>query len=108
MAPLKAQDGPDAIFGRDLLWAIWPRTKVPSSLIRFRICFLDLSPVLLGETSTFLILLGGLFLVFSKIASWRIMLSAVIGSLVMGLIFNIMVDAGIITEDSKFLRLNEF
>ena len=70
--------------------------------------FFGFIPGSVGETSTFLILLGGLFLVFSKIASWRIMLSAVIGSLVMGLIFNLIVDAGIITETSTFYGLMSF
>ncbi len=70
--------------------------------------FFGFIPGSIGETSTFLILLGGLFLVFSKIASWRIMLSAVIGSLVMGLIFNVVVDAGIITETSTFYGLMSF
>jgi Na+-transporting NADH:ubiquinone oxidoreductase subunit B len=70
--------------------------------------FFGFIPGSVGETPTFLILLGGLFLVFSKIASWRIMLSAVIGSLVMGLIFNMVVDAGIITESSKFYGLMSF
>ena len=65
-------------------------------------------PGSVGETSTFLILLGGLFLIFSKIASWRIMLSAVIGSLVMGLIFNGVVDQGWIAETSKFYGLMSF
>lgn len=62
-------------------------------------------PGSVGETPTFLILLGGLFLIFSKIASWRIMLSAVIGSLVMGFIFNQIVDLGWITETSNFYGL---
>jgi len=70
--------------------------------------FFGFIPGSVGETSTFLILLGGLFLVFSKIASWRIMLSAVIGSVVMGLIFNVIVDTGIITETSTFYGLMSF
>ena len=65
-------------------------------------------PGSVGETPTFLILLGGLFLIFSKIASWRIMLSAVLGSLVMGLIFNGVVDQGWIGETSKFYGLMSF
>ena len=65
-------------------------------------------PGSVGETPTFLILLGGLFLIFSKIASWRIMLSAVIGSLVMGFIFNQIVDFGWITETSNFYGLMSF
>ena len=70
--------------------------------------FFGFIPGSVGETSTFLILLGGLFLVFSKIASWRIMLSAIIGSLVMGLIFNGVVEAGWITETSTFYGLMSF
>jgi Na+-transporting NADH:ubiquinone oxidoreductase subunit B len=50
--------------------------------------FLGFIPGSIGETSTFLILIAGLFLIFTKIGSWRIMLSAVVGSLIMGLIFN--------------------
>jgi len=65
-------------------------------------------PGSVGETPTFLILLGGLFLIFSRIASWRIMLSAVIGSLVMGLIFNQVVDLGWIAETSNFYGLMSF
>ncbi|MBT8282636.1 MAG: NADH:ubiquinone reductase (Na(+)-transporting) subunit B, partial [Muriicola sp.] len=70
--------------------------------------FFGFIPGSVGETSTFLILLGGLFLIFSKIASWRIMVSAVAGALAMGLIFNGVVDAGWITETSKFYGLMSF
>ncbi|OMP31737.1 NADH:ubiquinone reductase (Na(+)-transporting) subunit B [Mangrovimonas sp. DI 80] len=67
--------------------------------------FYGFIPGSVGETSTFLILLGGLFLIFTKIGSWRIMLSSVLGALVMGLIFNSVVDAGWVTESSKFYGL---
>ena len=70
--------------------------------------FFGFIPGSVGETSTFLILLGGLFLVFTKIASWRIMLSAILGALTMGLIFNGVVDSGWITESSKFYGLMSF
>ncbi|WP_339338760.1 MULTISPECIES: NADH:ubiquinone reductase (Na(+)-transporting) subunit B [unclassified Croceitalea] len=70
--------------------------------------FFGFIPGSVGETSTLLILLGGLFLIFSKIASWRIMLSAVIGSLVMGLIFNGAVAWEWIPEYSKFYGLMSF
>ncbi len=70
--------------------------------------FFGFIPGSVGETSTFLILLGGLFLIFTKIASWRIMLSAVIGSLVMGLIFNGAVAWEWIPEYSKFYGLMSF
>ena len=67
--------------------------------------FFGFIPGSVGETSTFLILLGALFLIFTKIGSWRIMLSSVIGAVVMGLIFNGISDAGIINEGSKFYTL---
>ncbi|WP_053976026.1 NADH:ubiquinone reductase (Na(+)-transporting) subunit B [Mangrovimonas xylaniphaga] len=67
--------------------------------------FYGFIPGSVGETSTFLILLGGLFLIFTKIGSWRIMLSSVLGALVMGLIFNSVVDAGWVTVSSKFYGL---
>ena len=70
--------------------------------------FFGFIPGSVGETSAFLILLGGLFLIFTKIASWRIMLSAVLGSLAMGLIFNGIVEAGWIPDYSKFYGLMSF
>lgn len=70
--------------------------------------FFGFIPGSVGETSAFLCLIGALLLLFSKIASWRIMVSAVIGSLVMGGIFNGIVEAGIITETSKFYSLMSF
>lgn len=50
--------------------------------------FWGIIPGSVSETSAALCLLGALFLVFTKVGSWRIMLSAVIGASVMGLIFN--------------------
>ncbi len=70
--------------------------------------FFGFIPGSVGETSAFLILLGGLFLIFTKIASWRIMVSAVLGSLAMGLMFNGIVEAGWIPEYSKFYGLMQF
>jgi Na+-transporting NADH:ubiquinone oxidoreductase subunit B len=70
--------------------------------------FYGFIPGSVGETSTLLILLGGLFLIFSKIASWRIMVSAVLGALAMGLIFNGAVNMGWVAETSKFYALMEF
>ena len=42
----------------------------------------------IGETSVLMILIGAALLLFTGVASWRIMLSSVIGASVMGLIFN--------------------
>src|SRR5690606_36651786 len=44
--------------------------------------FYGFIPGSVGETSTILIILGGLFLLYTKVASWRIMLSSVIGAVV--------------------------
>ena len=67
--------------------------------------FFGFIPGSVGETSTFLILLGAAFLIFTKIGSWRIILSTFIGAAVMGLIFNQVVAADIITDSSKFYGL---
>ena len=67
--------------------------------------FMGFIPGSVGETSTFLILIGAAILVFTKIGSWRIILSTFIGAAVMGLIFNQIVAADIITESSKFYGL---
>jgi Na+-transporting NADH:ubiquinone oxidoreductase subunit B len=78
--------------GKDLGYTVWDM-------------FYGLIPGSVGETSTLLIILGGLFLIFTKIGSWRIMLSSVLGALAMGLIFNGVVDQGWITVGSKFYGL---
>jgi len=67
--------------------------------------FFGFIPGSVGETSTFLILLGAAFLIFTKIGSWRIIVSTFIGAAVMGFIFNQVVAADIITESSKFYGL---
>jgi|UniRef100_UPI004048DE7E Na+-transporting NADH:ubiquinone oxidoreductase subunit B len=67
--------------------------------------FFGFIPGSVGETSTLLIIIGALFLIFTKIGSWRIMLSASLGALAMGLIFNGVVDQGWIGDGSKFYSL---
>lgn len=67
--------------------------------------FLGFIPGSIGETSKILIIVGALFLIFTKIGSWRIILSMIVGGLSMGLIFNGVVDAGWISESSKFYGL---
>jgi len=99
--------GPDAISGETILGYL-AQNKGAEMSYSISDMFFGFIPGSVGETPTFLILLGGLFLIFSKIASWRIMLSAVIGSLVMGLIFNQVVDFGWIGETSKFYGLMSF
>ena len=45
-------------------------------------------PGSIGETCKPLIILGALFLLFTRIASWRIMVGGLLGTIVMGLILN--------------------
>ena len=92
----------DAISGETILGSLAQGADYSYSVSDM---FFGFIPGSVGETSTFLILLGGLFLIFTKIGSWRIMLSAVIGALVMGLIFNGVVDAGWIHSSCKFYHL---
>jgi Na+-transporting NADH:ubiquinone oxidoreductase subunit B len=92
----------DAISGETILGSLAQGQEFAYSVSDM---FLGFIPGSVGETSTLLILLGGLYLLYTKVASWRIMVSSVIGALVMGLIFNGVVNAGWITESSKFYSL---
>jgi Na+-transporting NADH:ubiquinone oxidoreductase subunit B len=92
----------DAISGETILGGIAQNNPVTHTISDM---FFGFIPGSIGETSTLLIILGGLFLIFTKIGSWRIMLSSVLGAIVMGLIFNQIVAAEIITEGSKFYGL---
>lgn len=55
--------------------------------------FSGLIPGSISETSTALILLGALILIFTKVGSWRIILSGFIGAAIMGMIFNFLMPA---------------
>lgn len=92
----------DAISGETILGSLAQGKEFAYSAMDM---FYGFIPGSVGETSTLLILIGALFLIFTKIGSWRIMLSATLGALAMGLIFNQVADSGIITESSKFYAL---
>ncbi|WP_422089583.1 NADH:ubiquinone reductase (Na(+)-transporting) subunit B [Tenacibaculum ovolyticum] len=92
----------DAISGETVLGSLAQSQPLTHSVSDM---FFGFIPGSVGETSTLLILLAGLFLILTKIGSWRIMLSAVIGALVMGFIFNQVVGLGWIGETSKFYGL---
>ena len=51
--------------------------------------FLGLIPGCIGETSTLFILLGGLFLLITGVASWKIVVSTFAGGAIMATIFNL-------------------
>lgn len=67
--------------------------------------FYGFIPGSVGETSKLLIILGAAILIFSKIGSWRIIFSTLVGAVTMGLIFNGVVSLGWIEESSKFFGL---
>jgi len=94
---------PDAISGETLLGAYAQNSSLAG--IDYWDMFWGIIPGSVGETSKFLIIIGALFLIFTKIGSWRIILSTLIGALTMGLIFNGVVDSGWIGESSKFYGL---
>ncbi len=93
----------DAISGETLLGAYAQNSSLAG--IDYMDMFYGFIPGSVGETSKLLIIVGALFLIFTKIGSWRIILSTIIGALSMGLIFNGVVDAGWIGETSKFYGL---
>ncbi|HEA29205.1 MAG TPA: NADH:ubiquinone reductase (Na(+)-transporting) subunit B [Leeuwenhoekiella sp.] len=99
---VKLAGTPDAISGETILGTYAANAEPVYNTFDM---FFGFIPGSVGETSTFLIIIGALFLMFTKIASWRIILSAVVGAAVMGLIFNGIVDQGWITESSKFYGL---
>ena len=75
----------DAVSGETILGSLAAGEQVQYSATEM---FMGFIPGSVSETSTLLILLGGLFLILTKVGSWRIMLSAFIGAAVMALIFN--------------------
>jgi len=93
----------DAISGETLLGAYAQNSSLAN--IDYWDMFWGLIPGSVGETSKVLIIFGALFLIFTKIGSWRIIISTIIGALVMGFIFNTVVDMGWITDTSKFYGL---
>ncbi|MCX7550810.1 NADH:ubiquinone reductase (Na(+)-transporting) subunit B [Xanthomarina sp. F2636L] len=99
---IAAGENLDAISGETILGAIAQGKEVGHEIMDM---FIGNIPGSIGETSTLLIILGGLFLIFTKIGSWRIMLSSVLGAIVMGLIFNGLVNAEVISQGSKFYGL---
>ena len=94
---------PDAISGETLLGAYAQNNTLAG--IDFMDMFFGFIPGSVGETSKLLIIIGALFLIFTKVGSWRIIVSTLIGALTMGLLFNGVVDAGWIGESSKFYGL---
>lgn len=98
-------NGVDAISGETILGQLAQNKEVTHSAYDM---FMGFIPGSVGETSTMLIVLGALFLILTGIGSARIMISATIGAIVMGLIFNGLVESDVIVEGSKFYSLMAF
>lgn len=62
-------------------------------------------PGSIGETSKIAILIGAIILLFTGVASWRIMLFSTIGALVMGGIFNAVAPYSISPEQQAFMAI---
>ena len=92
----------EAISGETILGSYAQNQDIIYSLFEM---FYGFIPGSVGETSKLLIILGALVLIFTKIGSWRIILSTILGALFMGVIFNLVVDAELISESSKFYGL---
>lgn len=65
-------------------------------------------PGSIGETSVIACLIGAGLLLATKVASWRVMLSFLIGGLVMGLIFNALADFAGVWVDGELLMSHPF
>jgi Na+-transporting NADH:ubiquinone oxidoreductase subunit B len=82
----------DAVSGETILGSLSAGHPVEHS---FMDMFTGTIPGSIAETSTILILLGALLLVFTKVGSWRIILSGFIGAAVMAFIFNLLPAMGL-------------
>jgi len=75
----------DGVSGETVLGALYSGTIPNTSVYDM---FMGFIPGSVGETSVLMILIGAAFLLFTGIASWRIMLSTLLGAALMGLTFN--------------------
>ena len=75
----------DGVSGETILGALYGGTVPQTSVFDM---FMGFIPGSVGETSVLMILIGAAFLLLTGIASWRIMLSCLLGASLMGLIFN--------------------
>ena len=75
----------DGVSGETILGAITGGSIIDYSWMDM---FMGYVPGSVGETSVLMILIGAALLLFTGIASWRVMLSCLLGASLMGLIFN--------------------
>ena len=77
---------PEAISGETILGSYAQNQDIIYSLSDM---FYGFIPGSVGETSKLLIVFGALFLIFSKIGSWRIIVGGFLGGALMAIIFNL-------------------
>ena len=85
-------DQGDALSGATPMGDALASTTIPGSSLTLpdtMDMFYGFIPGSIGETSTLAILIGGIILIFTGMASWRVMLSVFAGGLLMGYIFNL-------------------
>lgn len=75
----------DGVSGETILGTLASNNSTSYSVFEM---FMGYIPGSIGETSVLMILIGGALLLYTGVASWRIMLSGVLGASVMGLLFN--------------------
>lgn len=75
----------DGVSGETILGSLYGGTVPETSVFDM---FMGFIPGSVGETSVLMILIGAAFLLFTGIASWRIMISCLLGAALMGLTFN--------------------
>jgi len=75
----------DAVSGETILGKLALNEEVTYNTYEM---FMGVIPGSVAETSTLLIILGALILLFTKVGSWRIMLSGLIGGALIALLFN--------------------
>ena len=76
----------DGVSGETILGSLAAGTEVQYSTFDM---FMGYIPGSVGETSVLMILIGAGLLLFAGIASWRIMISCLLGASLMGLLFNV-------------------
>ena len=80
-----ANAGVDGLSGETILGTLALGKETTTSVFDM---FMGYMPGSIGETSVLMILIGAAILLFTGVASWRIMLSSVIGASLIGLLFN--------------------
>lgn len=75
----------DGVSGETVLGALAGGTVPDTSWMDM---FMGYIPGSVGETSVLMILIGAALLLFTGIASWRVMISCLLGASLMGLVFN--------------------